>query len=133
MGAEIAYARNGAQFLARTDRDAVHLGQRRVGGGNPVHQEVVFLERRQQLLAEQWVDQDPESVTPRGKGQPAARTRSARATAQNQTITGDSRPRVARYAAAAGRAPASPSLPRRARRNREHIGGNQRLEESVRL
>src|SRR5262245_53808721 len=53
MGAEVAYARNGAQLLARAGRDPQHLGQRRVGGGDPVHQKVALFERWQQRVPEQ--------------------------------------------------------------------------------
>ena len=59
MGAEVAYAWNGAQFLARAGRDAQHLGQRRVGRRDPVHQEIALLERRQQRVAKQRPDADP--------------------------------------------------------------------------
>src|SRR5262245_58519795 len=59
MGAEVAYARNGAQLLAGAGRDAQHLGKRRVGGGDPVHQEVALLERWQQRVPEQRPNADP--------------------------------------------------------------------------
>ena len=59
MGAEVAYARNGAQFLACAGGDTQHFGQRRVGRGDPVHQEVALPERGKQRLAEQRPNTDP--------------------------------------------------------------------------
>ena len=38
-------------------------GQRRAGNGDPVHQEVALLERRQQRVPEQRPNGDPASVT----------------------------------------------------------------------
>ena len=51
--AEIAHAWNGTQLTAGSEGDARHRLERGAGLLDPVHQEVVFLEVREELLAEQ--------------------------------------------------------------------------------
>ena len=51
VGAAVAHAGDLAQVLARVDGDLLLLGDRRRRLGEPVHQEVAFLEVRQQLRA----------------------------------------------------------------------------------
>ena len=57
--AEVAHAGNRAQLAAGAHRDAVHRLERRARLLDPVHQEVVFLEVRQELLAEERVRRRP--------------------------------------------------------------------------
>ena len=51
--AEVADARDRAQLVARPDGDAPHRVERRGRLLDPVHQEIVFLEVRQELFAEE--------------------------------------------------------------------------------
>ncbi len=50
--AEVPHALDGPQLLAGLDRDPVHLRMGGAGLGQPVHQEVPLLERREQLFPE---------------------------------------------------------------------------------
>ena len=64
--AEVAHAGDGAQLVARPERDPPHRVERRAGLLDPVHQEVVFLEVRQELFAqERKGDRRRQRATPR--------------------------------------------------------------------
>ena len=58
VGATVADPRNGDQLFTRFFRDPDHLRMGGAGGGHPVHQEVSFLEVRQQRLSEPGVHDD---------------------------------------------------------------------------
>src|ERR1051325_3609486 len=52
MGSEVAYSRNGPQFVAKSSSDPLLLNGRSTRLGDPVDQEVTLLERGKERLAQ---------------------------------------------------------------------------------
>ena len=74
VGSEVAHARDRPQLAAGLHRHAVLLGDRGAGLGDPVHEEVTFLELGEQRLPELGQHDEAGQHDERGGGEDRART-----------------------------------------------------------